>query len=342
MRVHRVIVAHGASARCQEHFGRSGSLIVAPEIVGESHRKGDKPFGIGRLSDSKPFVHVLDDRSLLLLMQYLDTAWDFIGYLKKREAFILSGRLRVAEGEEALLGRYVADLNAADEHDFVFADGATEIHLTTKSWLRFLNSPELASKVAADEVSYLWDRIIEAFAMHFRAGTSDYLSAVSGHGADLELLLRFFAREGRTRRRMLAGCLMEMATSTPPHHRRFREVPPSSPGDPHWLLLLFPAPEHLPWPVAYDEYRRVRRQHLADSLSVVKLRNPDAVDIVGFTTETGCLTLTSSSEDAAYLDARVWTPAHEADAREAQTKTQILLNPKKIATRMKEYPVSSS
>ena len=48
MRVHRVVVAHGASERCRAEIGGSGSLTIMPQLRGNTHRlprsKGGKPF----------------------------------------------------------------------------------------------------------------------------------------------------------------------------------------------------------------------------------------------------------------------------------------------------------
>ena len=70
---------------------------------------------------------MLDDLSLQLLLENLDTVSDFIASLRKKEAFVLSGRLALAAGEEALLGLYVGRVNENDEHDFVLsgADDST-------------------------------------------------------------------------------------------------------------------------------------------------------------------------------------------------------------------------
>jgi hypothetical protein len=74
----------------------------------------------------------------------------------------------------------------------------------------------------------------------------------------------------------------------------------------------------------------------------VKVKFPDALDIVGFATESGRVEAGLGSEDAAYLDARNWTPEREADAREVQAKAGILTNPDRLATKVAEYPVSGT
>ena len=73
-----------------------------------------------------------------------------------------------------------------------------------------------------------------------------------------------------------------------------------------------------------------------ESALVTRLMNPDALDIVGFATESG--TGPSRSEDAMHLDARVWTPEMESRAREVQKEYQILTTPNRLKWTVREYP----
>jgi hypothetical protein len=346
MRLHRVVVAHGASKRCRDLLGGSGSLMIIPEIMGDDHQlpraNGGQPFAVGRISATKPFVHILDDTSLGLLLNNLDTVWDFVGYLRKKEAFILSGRLGMAAGEEALLGWYVGKINADDEHDFVIPPeaGNKPLALSESRWHDFLRSGERRRKLEADEISYFWDSLIEQFAGHFMAGTSHHLTEIDSEHYDFERVLRFFARENRTRRRLLAEAIMNMQGTTAPTRRRIRVIPPMRSGDPYWVLLLFPFPENLNIgrTVAYEHYRKVRQEFLNCCMRVVKLKWPDALDIVGFATESG--RDTHGSEDAAYLDAREWSEAAQEDAKVLQKKLGILVKPNLIRAHVAEYPAA--
>jgi hypothetical protein len=168
-------------------------------------------------------------------------------------------------------------------------------------------------------VSYLWDHTIELFAHHFRQGTADHLTDTNpeSHAS----ILRFFARENRTRRRMLARAIVEMLETTKPDMRRLRVLKPSRPGDPHWVLLLLPFPKG----VAYRDYRDARRGYLEACCMVTKLMHPDAQDIVGFATETA--RGAEGSEDAIYLDAREWSEEMANQARQLQRDLGILVAP---------------
>ena len=54
MRIHRVVVAHGAAQRCREALGGSGSLMIVPGIIGDDHQvsreKADSAARRGRRS----------------------------------------------------------------------------------------------------------------------------------------------------------------------------------------------------------------------------------------------------------------------------------------------------
>ena len=86
---HRVVVAHGAAARCIRELGGSGSLVLNSTVVGQDHTvprgQGGIPFMVGQVDFAKGYVHVLDDTTFSVLLQTLDTAADFSAYLRKRK-----------------------------------------------------------------------------------------------------------------------------------------------------------------------------------------------------------------------------------------------------------------
>src|SRR6266853_4448680 len=60
---HRVVVAHDASRACKAVLGGSGSLMLDNGLVGDAHLTS-MPFMIGRLHESRGYVHVFDDITL--------------------------------------------------------------------------------------------------------------------------------------------------------------------------------------------------------------------------------------------------------------------------------------
>ena len=334
---HRVVIAHGATAQCIREVGGSGSLMVSSAIVSDDHKlaraTGGMPFTVGQVDSSKGYVHVLDDTTIDILLQTLDTVADLCVYLTKKENFIKGSVTLFAAGEEELLAYYLTHLNSNKEYDFVFQDDVTTVTLDAGSWQEFARSPQRASQIEANEISYVWDDIIERFTHHFLQGTSQFLSSTTL--SSQELILRFYAREPRLRRRVLSSAIIDMVRTTPPDCRRLRVLPPSRPGDPYFVLLLLPQLGGR----SNAEYRYVRRKYLEACCRVVKLCNPDALDIVGFASETSATI--GRSEDAIYFDGRLWTEEIANASREEQETLGILTKATVIHGVELDYPSDS-
>ena len=343
---HRVVVAHDASRRCRETFGGTGSLILDPSIIGPAHYEGAnvRPFHIGQIDPTRGFVHVFDDTTLNAVLRTLDTITDFVSYLSKKELLITTGRLQWAAGEDDLLAYYLGKLNHQGEHDFVLPRGADKLVVEEGRWDHFERSVERQTQRNADEVSYLWDHMIERFSGHILAGTS-YKPVLPPYAtiSSQEEVLRFMARESRLRRRLLAeavvGLIKKTETEEPKQSddlvfRATRIVKPSRPGDPYYVFLLLREPHGVP----YEEYRVVRRKLLEMLCLVTKLRFPDAQFIVGYATEPG--QSAGTSDDALCIDVRDWTKEQEAEAAEIQRELGLLTQVNASSKRYHEYPAT--
>lgn len=334
LRLHRVVVAHGCSSRCKARLGGSGSLMIRPGI-GEAIRptradRGQEPFTIGSPVEADGFVHVLDDTTLPALLRTLSTVSDFVAYLRRKEAFILGGRLGIAAGEEELLGLYLANVNSDDDHDFVVPAGS-QLVLPEGHWERFHRSPERAAQLEADQISYLWDDLIEKLSDTLLSDTA-YRPTVSGV-TDTEPLLRILARENRTQRRFLAESLFEVARRADTQVRAariyyLRERPTLG----YVFVALDPSIG-----ANADEYRD-RRRTLMHAYSLVARRKfPEFVEIVAIGTEPAKETL--RSYDAAFVDVHDWTVDQAEQARRLEEEFDIMKRMARGESIGEEYPV---
>ena len=132
---------------------------------------------------------------------------------------------------------------------------------------------------------------------------------------------------------MLASAVIDMMKTTPPTLRRLRVLAPSRAGDPYFVLLLLPQlPGH-----SYEENRMVRLKFLEICCQVVKLDYPDALDVVGFASETVANSANGRSEDAAYFDARQWNEEMAAQAARDKVSLKILTPPTTTMRKGTEY-----
>jgi hypothetical protein len=88
--------------------------------------------------------------------------------------------------------------------------------------------------------------------------------------------------------------------------------------------------------VSYQDYRQARRHCLEEYLQVVKIRYPEAKDIVGI--GTGPPDDEDSAEDLLYLDAREWTEEHQHEAERLQQETGFLTRTIRREGKVKAYP----
>lgn len=333
---HRIVVAHESAARCRWEFnGGSGSLMISTSITGNAHYEanpeGIQPFTVGDLGPDKGYVHVLDDTTLDIVLSTLDTITDFVEYLTKKEAFVRSNRAVMAAGEEDLLAFYLSDIDENQQHAFVVSPDVNGVFIDEGHWEDFNRSPQRRAQLETNEVSYAWDALIEQFSKHIIGGTQYYTSHEGINTS--EKTIRLLAREGRTRRRMLAMALLGMVgKELPENSKRSRHVPPSRPGDPCYVFLMLWHPES----VSYEDFREVRRRLLEYYCMVLKTIYPEAEDIVGIATEDR--TAVDRSEDAVYLDARHWSEELQSEALRLQEKFGILHEYEGFATRVQEYP----
>lgn len=334
-RFHLIVVAHGVFTRIRQEYNGSGSLMIDTEIKGLGMHT--KPFYVGDLDPQRTFVHVLDDESLHTLMSVRDTISDFVAYLTKRADLFRNRTPLVATGEEELLALYLRNLNENEEHDFVFPDNsgkpATHLCLTEGRWEHFQTSPERIQQLRRDEISYLWDHLIETFNLHALRGDQHFVSP--GGIKDAEKILRFMAREPRWKRSHFSRIFADMLKTTPDTRQRVGVIRAVEKHDPHYLFVLFPIPSSPVVP--YEHYREVRLAFLEACCKIVRLKYPDAKDIVGIATEPG-INNRGRSEDAAYSDARGWNSEMETQARDLQEKLGVLETPKQQNIHIREYP----
>lgn len=330
---HRILVAHGISEACMKAVGGSGSLMIAPHIIGTKHTEsGCHPFTIGQVSPQKGYVHVFDDTSLAIVMETLDTITDFVMYLTKKENLIQHEQLVWAASEEDLLAHYLSDINSDGEHDFIMPDNSTSLVIQEGLWFSFLQNPRRQAQQEANEVSYLWDFLIERFNKHILAGTQYFTTSSAVRQS--EQGMRWLAREPRTRRRMVASALLNMLETRPFSMRRTRIILPSQPGDPYYVFLLLPWFDHRP----DSENREVRYKMLEACCRVTKLVYPEAQDIVGLATEAGSVLNESRSEDTLYFNAHSWTEDDQTDAKQLQQDLGLLTKTTSFQSVEQEYP----
>ena len=316
--IHRVIVARGASEACKKHTQRgSGSLIIEPGIRQDEHWQCEsgaiKPFVIGDVDPSGPFVHVIDEVSLEVIMRELDTIRDFSDYLEKKAKFIRSGRLLQARGEENLLAYYAIRTNEEGEHDFVSEahpqKGHVPIKIDGSCYESFINNPRYVAKKLEDESSYLWDNLIETFTTNMLNGTSITLDGSEFDLKKHEDGVRYMALERRLNRRNYGeaiGEALEKGRTEEMFFRLLMNPADAKENETAFFILTVQYPGATVEDDSYEDYRTVRAYVAITYAKGILTRYPHLGRIIGISCEPPG-SQHEVSEEMVYAEQVEWT-----------------------------------
>jgi hypothetical protein len=221
-------------------------------------------------------------------MSELDTVRDFTDYLEKKEAFIRSGRLSEAHGEENLLAYYAIRINEEGDHDFVPDDQNGQVKIGRTRYKRLVEDPRYIAKKQADKISYLWDRLIETFTTPMLDGTS---ITMDDHEFDLrtnELGVRYMALLPRFHRRRHGEAVrgaFEMGKTKDRFFRLMMVHAESKESETAFFILILKYLDWMEQKGGYEWYRRKRRECAIVYAKGVLERFPHIERIIGIACE---------------------------------------------------------
>lgn len=300
-KIHLIAVTRGSAEASAKYWGNgsSSTLMINTTIKEREHE--DHPFMVGWPIKKRRFVHVLDELSLDVLLDELDTAPDFIEYLTKKEELISAeGRDFVIPGEEDLFADYF--MHPLESYQgFTFSPIPVSENLITfeeGAWKKISASNVYKSWKADKAISYEWDRLIEHQTSHILHDTAGVFNGYSGGLEDIqlhELVLRSMAEERRSVRQILAKAHKDVLTKVDPGDRLVKTVViPNRPGRAYVLMALKRTEEQ-----DYEEYRAVRRASLVCYCRAARLRVNGINEVIGIASEQ--LDSANLTQDFAFL-----------------------------------------
>lgn len=341
---HRVIVVRGGAQACREHFGGgSGSLVIRPSIEGDQHWSNVdnpvRPFEVGDLQPASSFVHVLDEVALDIVLSELDTVRDFTDYLVKRAEFIRSGKLLEAHGEENLLAYYAIRINDAGDHDFT-VEGSAPIVIDRTLYGSLVTDPRYVAKKREDKVSYVWDKLIEAFTNHMLDGTSITLDDFEFDIRKNELGVRYMALVSRFIRRAHGQAVLgalEKGKSTDRFFRVMLATPESKDNETGFFIQTF---KYLDWMEPEGGYEQYRRKRTGSAMVYAKgllERYPHLKRVIGISREPPHQGR-GVSEDLIYAEQADWSDEERKAIRADCEVLGVLQNLKERRWNGEEFP----
>lgn len=283
-RIHLIAVTRGSANFSKSYWGEtsSGSLFIDTTLVADQHK--DAPFRIGWAQPNKRFTHVLDETTLDIVLNELDTISDFIDYLtRKEELFCIQGVDCIVPGEEELLALYLSHYDyEKNEHYFPNIPEGSILALGEGDWHRLLSSSEYLARRDANAISYAWDSLIEFQSHHIIHGNAISLAddkpIING-----ERLMRVMASENRLTRRSLGEALHAVNNNIQKDMRFTRTIVSTTKTGRAYVFMSLYKPDNM----NFDEYHEMRRNELILYADGCKLRFKNISEVIGIVFEPG-------------------------------------------------------
>lgn len=336
-----IAVTRGAHLAARQFFGKgsSGSVMLNSDIQGKEHY--DTPFHVGFPLQSRRFVHVLDEMTVDLLLEELDTVPDLVNYLACKEAFISKPGVFVSiPGEEEILARYMTTMRDEQHALPEIPDAINYVALPEGDWETYASSPQRAAKQEADKVSYLWDSLIEHQSKFIRAGTAITVTDLLPKEVEHERIVRAMAQQNRLARRQCGTDLLYVLSRDEPQGVFTRIHMNGSPPKRAFVFLAAKRRADM----SYEQYREIRMQYLIVYSHAIKGDMPTLQEVIGISAEP--ISEGESSYEFIYVDHSTPMSDKEKTAWRGMADELEILRPKTQLTfykdTAKEFPMPFS
>jgi len=293
---------------------RRGKEIFNPKKISEIYLisallgKGEDYFS-GVVKINGKIIHTFTREFTELALMELDTIKDFIEYLREKENLISADTKIISMGEEKeLLAYYLMNGrsfdNLKDRNVILIQDGF---------WKELQKRPEYNNKKREDEISYIWDSMIN-------------LAHTCGEG--YEQVAKEMARTNRFERRLLSKAFIEAHINANEESEKdvFRRILQC--GDTTYCYVFMRG----------SVSRSERKKHLATVCFIARGTNifKKNKKVIGIATETEMGS--GRSFDFCLLKIPEWSEEMEKEKERIQKETGVLKKFKKTIIHEDEYP----
>ncbi|MCU1242804.1 MAG: hypothetical protein JWO71_3530 [Candidatus Acidoferrum typicum] len=313
--IHKIIVAHGAAEACKKFSSAnvSGSLAVA---YGDFGNRYPFPFMVD-LARNDP-VHILDSHNLEIIFSELDTFYDLACYLIAKETAIEQLNYLAYCGEEDLLAHYF--LNFDGHNYFVGSKDKTinGVFVSEGQWQDFAKSDAYQRRKKANEVSYLWDQIMQRTCQN----ALDGVLLGDANIFDSRNAIQEMAKEPRFSRRALSEAMINAINGFPNNQEgivRNLSFMPSFYKDKGYVFLQIRHPNITDYE---KEYRARRSKMLQIACGAAKIKFSYLNKVIGIAIDAPKFS-ERNSEDFVLLNCEKWSERDTARYQEANRGLQF-------------------
>ncbi len=246
-----------------------------------------------------------------------------------------------AAGEEDVIAYYLTHTNSNGDHDITHPKGKSwdsneELFIIEGTYAAMRNDSQYIHKKAEDDISYLWDALIEAFTKHMLQGTTLVPDGETFVLSEREIAVRYMALERRLHRRSYGKAILDVLKNKSHLPRFFRGMIPdaSQKEKTGFFFLTFAYPDGIA--KNYELYRQGRTNMLYAYGMGLLDRNRHLERVIGIATEPDSRVTgrAGSSEDIILIEPKEWTSDFEQEAATLCEKFNIFQTPS-----LQVYPI---
>lgn len=334
-RFHKIVVAHGARDACKQSSPSnvSGSLAISYESKGAA--SVNKPFFV-EIDRENP-VHILDTDNLEIVLNELDTIFDFTAYLNAKIEAIQRHQILTYCGEEDVVAHYFLNFDDSKKRHMIGTlDDFDSVLIGEGEWANFEKSTLYAARKEANKTSYFWDRLLQITSNNALKGT------LRGNGQPFEgkSALHFMAKEPRFSRRALSDHMLKSIRNFPDNDEplvRSVSLMPSFYEGTRYVFLQWKA---IDVTRSAEELREVRQAVLEIACGAAKLKFPEIQRVIGIATDAPKFAGKANSEDMLLMEFDEWTTEQKAHYEEANKELKFFETPQMQTTKqtVSEFP----
>ncbi len=291
--------------------------------------------------DKNDPVHVFDSHNLEIILDELDTFYDFSAYLSEKEKTISQLDFLMYCGEEDLLANYWINFDENENKHFIGTSDKSinSVFIEEGEWKGFISSKPYNRKKQADKISYFWDEIIQRTCQHSVDGE------LLGNNKDIhsQSAIHEMAKEPRFSRRVLSEAMINAIKHFPDNVEgitRNLSFMPSFYKDKGYVFLQLWHPNI----IDYDnKYRPIRQKLLEIACGCAKNKFPYLNKIIGIAIDAPKYSKTNS-EDFILMNCEEW-PEEQKKYYEEENELFNFFESSSLKSQKKkvsEFPQSSA
>lgn len=267
--VHKIIVAHGAEAACKSYSTNNinGSLGMIYSDANNDLDQMVTPFVVNQPIQDK--IHIFDSYNLPIILNELDTVSDFTDYIIEKERVFQNMKFMTYSGEEDLLAQYLINFDDNTNKHYIIENNEIDgLIIPEGTWQTYIQSESCKAKIEANEISYLWDNLIQHVGEHALNGRLTGNANIFSN----ENPIHEMAKEPRTIRRAISNRLYHAFNNFPDNitdNAPMRQITfvGSNEQNKAYLILQLATADKIS---NYDEYTNMRKKMLEIACGAAK------------------------------------------------------------------------